>query len=478
MKIRFLLLSFIFFFVSLSLSAKCYKVENTIQYKEKVKTLLPGDTIMLANGVWKDAQLVFKGNGEKDNYIILKAETSGKVKLQGNSYLQISGAWLKVSGLEFINGHSPKKTVIDFKTSSKDYAYNCILTNCVIDSYNQDSKDSTDHWVEVWGKKNTIEYCYFGGKTNGGTTLVVWPNDSNSINNQHHIFRNYFAHRPLLGVNGGETIRIGTSQVCTNSSATIVEGNYFERCDGEIEIISNKSCDNKYLNNTFYECQGCLTLRHGNRATVSGNWFIGNEVKGTGGVRIINQDHLIYNNFFYKLRGDKFLSSLAIMNGIPSTPANGYLQVKNVVVANNTFYDCAFPWAFGVGFGERNRIARPENVLLINNLVYCPKTLEIIKVFDNSDGIKLKNNLMINNAGISKVEGTVAGKALESKTWNYEMAYTTTKAEKLPNIITDILGQKREETVIGAFQNKDEKPLIELATAKNCGPDWYKPNNK
>lgn len=471
-------LNFLIIFAILAsptLVAKSYKVENTSQLNQKIKTVLPGDSIVMSNGIWRDAQLVIKGNGNRSNFIYLTAETPGKVLLEGKSCLTLSGQWLHISGLAFIKGNTPKKTVIDFKTGSKEYAFNCVVTNCVIDAYNQSSKDSSDHWVEVWGKGNTVEYCYFRGKTNEGTTLVIWPNDSNSTNNGHHIYRNYFAHRPLLGVNGGESIRIGTSQVCTNSSASIVEGNYFERCNGEIEIISNKSCDNKYLNNTFYECEGCLTLRHGNRATVSGNWFIGNGVKGTGGVRVINQDHLIYNNFFYKLNGDKFLSSLAIMNGIPNTPANGYLQVKNIVATNNTFYDCAYPWAFCVGYGERNRIARPENVLLENNLVYCPKTSELIKTFDNPDGIRLDNNLLVSSKGVSDQMGTVNGKALEGKVWNLEMAYTTLKAKKLPYVALDILGQPRGETVIGAFQGNNEQPLVELATSKNCGPEWYKP---
>ena len=61
------------------------------------------------------------------------------------------------------------------------------------------------------------------------------------------------------------------------------------------------------------------------------------------------------------------------MNGIPNSPANGYAPVKNVTVTNNTYYDCAF-LGLCVGFGERNRIVRPENTLLINNLIYCPNT--------------------------------------------------------------------------------------------------------
>ena len=456
--------------------AKSIKVENITQYNAQVKTLLAGDSIILANGIWKDAELVFKGTGEKDKYIYLTVETLGKVTLEGTSCLRLSGKWLHISGLVFKNGHTPNSTVIDFRTSSKEYTYNSVLSECVIDRYSQLSKDSADHWVGIYGKKNTVEYCYFGGKSNEGTTLVVWPNDSNSIENGHLIYRNYFGPRPRLGSNGGETIRIGTSQVCMNSSRTIVDGNYFEQCNGETEIISNKSCDNIFVNNTFFESEGSLVLRHGNRGIVSGNWFIGNGKINTGGVRVINEGHQIYNNFFYKLRGDDFRSALAVMNAIPDSPLNGYMPVKNVVIANNTYYDCSTPWAFGVGLGERNRIVKPESTLVLNNLVYSPDETDLIKYYDQTDGIRLDNNLMLSNKGVLADKGTVPGEILKSKVWDYEMVYSTIKAKKLPYVKYDILGQTRGEAVIGAFQNNGEKPLTELATSKNCGPEWYKPS--
>ena len=59
-----------------------------------------------------------------------------------------------------------------------------------------------------------------------------------------------------------------------NVSRMIVEDNYYEHCDGEAEIISNKSCENIYRRNTFVECKGAL-MRHGNRCTAEGNWFFG-----------------------------------------------------------------------------------------------------------------------------------------------------------------------------------------------------------
>lgn len=456
-----------------SATSKTYKAENISQFNTIIKSVNAGDSIVLKNGVWNDVQLKFAGKGEAQKNIYLLAETPGKVTFEGKSCLQLSGQYLYVSGFIFRNGMSPRSTVIEFRTNSKDYAYNCTLNQCVIDKFNQ-PKDTADHWVGIYGKKNVVEYCYFGGKSNEGTTLVVWPNDSNCINNGHLIYRNYFGARPRLGSNGGETIRIGTSQVCRLSSGTIVDGNYFEHCNGETEIISNKSCDNKLVNNTFYECEGSVVLRHGNNATVSGNWFIGNGKVNTGGVRVINEGHKIFNNYFYKLAGDEFRSGLAIMNAIPNSPDNGYAPVKNIIFANNTYYDCAFPWAFGVGFGERDRVVKPESTLLLNNLVYCPNTANLIKYYDTSDGIRLDNNIMVNSSGNLKNNGAVEAEVLKDKIFGIDMIYSTLKAKKLPFVKYDILGQLRGEAVIGAFQNKGEKPQIEIATAKNCGPEWYK----
>jgi poly(beta-D-mannuronate) lyase len=454
---------------------KCIKVSNISMFNQEVKTLVPGDSIVFANGIWKDVQIVFNGKGEKGKFIYLTAETAGKVTLEGSSCLKLSGEWLHISGLSFINGHAPKKSVIEFRTGSKEYAYNCVLTNCVIDGFNQEQKETEDHWIDVWGKRNTIEYCYFGGKTNGGTTLVIWPNDENCSNNGNHIYRNYFGYRPPLGVNGGETIRIGTSQVNKNVSASLVEGNYFERCNGEVEIISNKSGGNTYLNNTFFECEGSLTLRHGNDAVVAGNWFIGNGKKNTGGVRVINEGHQIYNNFFYQLRGEDSRSALSIMNGIPDSPDNGYAPVKHVTIANNTFAYCALPWNFCTGAGDRNRIITPETTLLVNNLVYSPDDNEIIVRNDKSDGITLENNLMITKKGSYNTEGSVPGEVMIKKTGDFEIPYALTNAKKMSFITHDILGRYFDNMVIGAFQNPGKQKEIETATSLNCGPAWYKP---
>jgi len=46
--------------------------------------------------------------------------------------------------------------------------------------------------------------------------------------------------------------------------------------------------------------------------------------------------------------------------------------------------------------------------------------------------------------------------------------YTTVKAKKLPYVKYDLVGQLRGEAVIGALQNKDEKPAVVIATSINA----------
>jgi poly(beta-D-mannuronate) lyase len=48
-----------------------------------------------------------------------------------------------------------------------------------------------------------------------------------------------------------------------SNSRTVVEHNLFQECNGEIEIVSSKSCENTYRYNTFLNCEGAVTLRHG-----------------------------------------------------------------------------------------------------------------------------------------------------------------------------------------------------------------------
>ncbi|MCB0642667.1 MAG: DUF4957 domain-containing protein, partial [Phaeodactylibacter sp.] len=371
-------------------------VKTEAEFKHAVETAQPGDKIILANGVWKDIELVFTGNGTAEKPITLTVEEKGKVTLEGQSNLSLAGSYLQVEGLVFKNGYTPTKEVIAFRRNKEQLCNNCRVTECVIDNYNNPERFESDYWVSLYGKNNRFDHNYLTGKRNHGVTLAVRLNTEESRQNFHRIDHNYFGQHPILGANGGETLRIGTSHYSLENSNTIVEYNYFDRCNGEHEIISSKSCQNIYRNNTFYECQGTLTMRHGNETLVESNYFFGNGKANTGGIRIINETQKVINNYCEGLTGYRFRGALVIMNGVPNSPANRYVQVIDSEASNNTFVNCDHIQLCAGSDGERSAI--PQNTVVNNNIFYHENKDNLFTVYDDISGITFDGNLISENA--------------------------------------------------------------------------------
>lgn len=386
-------------FVVLISITSCTKKKNTVttlnEFNTAVKNAKPGDVITLANGVWNNTELLFAAKGTAEKPITLTVEEKGKVTLEGQSNLRISGEHLVINGLIFKNGYTPTNEVISFKQDAKTLANNTRLTECVIDNFSNPERHEPDTWVAIYGKNNRIDHNHLTGKKNRGVTMTVRLNSKESQDNNHKIDHNYFGPRQNLGSNGGETLRIGTSHFSRTNSNTIVENNYFDRCNGEHEIISNKSCQNTYKNNVFYECTGTLTMRHGNRTMVDGNIFIGNNKPSTGGIRIINGEQTVINNYGIGLTGYRFRGAFVIMNGIYNSPINRYDQVKDAVVKNNTFVNsnhiqlCAG--------SDEERSAPPVNSVMENNIFYNESKDSIFTVYDDINGITFTNNIISKN---------------------------------------------------------------------------------
>lgn len=456
------------------------KVTNIDELNKAIDSCKAGDQIILANGIWKDVQIKFRGKGTKDKPITIKAETTGKVTIEGESYLKFGGEYLVVEGLYFKNGFSPSNAVIDFKISSKDkpdeISNNCKVTNCVIEDFNKPKRDKSDLWVQFWGRHNTLSNCYIAGKTNRGPTVRVSIAGIESINNYHQIVNNHFGPRPVKGGPSGETIQLGDSYTSMSPSHTMVANNLFEECNGEVEVISSKTNFNIFKNNVFYKSEGSLVTRHGNYSMIDGNYFIGDgENENYGGIRIINTGHWVVNNYFYGLKGKSFRSPLAVMNGIPKSPLNRYNQVTDVVVAYNTYVNCSSPWQFGVGTNiaqakvlpkSEIRSARAIRTTVANNIIYNEKGLESIVVEnDKADGVAFMKNI-INNQGVAfkDFDGGIIEASLDLKKISDNMYIPT----GIPNdfeafngfdfntIETDLLRVSRKDNnSIGAIIGKD-----------------------
>ncbi|MCL4163676.1 UNVERIFIED_CONTAM: hypothetical protein GTU68_009603, partial [Idotea baltica] len=298
----------------------------------------------------KDVRIRFVAKGSEKNPITLRAETPGEVIIQGQSDLKLGGDYLVVDGLYFTNGASPSESVIQFFINNDTVANNSRVTNCVIKDFNKAQRNMSDLWVLFKGRYNQLDHCYITGKTNRGPTIRINLAGNQSIKNHHKLNNNHFGPRPPKGGPSGETIQLGTSSTSMAPSHTIVANNFFERCNGEVEVISSKTNFNEFRNNVFYKSEGSLVTRHGNYCIIDGNYFIGDENSPyVGGVRLIGTGHWVTNNYFYNLQGETFRAPLAVMNGIKRPAINRYIQVTDVVVAYNTWVNCISPWQFGVG---------------------------------------------------------------------------------------------------------------------------------
>ncbi len=438
-----------------------------------IKSAQPGDTIVMAAQEWKDVSINFYATGTSDKPIVLSAEIPGKTIITGNSKLVLFGEYLVVSGLWFKNGVTDGKPVISFRKSKEQNSHFCRVTECAITNYNPSDRSFQYQWVELWGKNNRVDHCSFAGKTHQGPTLIVGLKDNpDNVENNHRIDHNHFGYRPPLGTNGGETMRIGTSHTSMESSKTIVENNLFEKCNGEVEIISSKSCDNIYRNNLFIENEGILTLRHGNRCLVEGNIFYGNNKAHTGGVRVINEGHIVQNNIFIGLKGDGFRSPLVVMNGVPNSPLNRYNQVKDAWIQNNTFINCASV-ALAEGSDEERSLA-PENTVFANNLFFSDSPVDLFKISDDISGIIFSGNKVhgpysFTTGGVDKVELTWKNLSLYPIPTVASMPLIEVKTTKRP-ARTDITGTVKSKVIAGAVIPGNEKVPSAIATLS--GVSW------
>lgn len=466
-------------------------VKNIEELNLAIESAQPGDQIVMANGVWQDVEIKFKGSGTEQSPIVIKAETPGEVFIEGESSLSFGGDYLIVDGLFFRNGHGTSRAVINFRIGDK-VANHCTLVNSVILEFNQPERDMADHWVEFHGRHNTLDRCYLAGKSNRGPTVRVVLRGNESIWNYHQITNNHFGPRPRKGGPSAETIQIGTSSSSVSPSFTMVANNLFDRCNGEVEVISSKTNYNEFRNNVFFQSEGSLVTRHGNYCIIDGNYFIGDGSDNIGGVRLINTGHWVTNNYFYNLKGEQFRSPLAVMNGIPKSPQNRYNQVTDAVVAYNTWINCESPWHFGVGqnLGMKDvlpaseiRSARPERTIVANNIVFNESALDNPPVIahDKIDGINFKSNVINQGyeGGIDGLEqtdfGVIALTEFISVPDNGVSEVVPYAGFEFDKIDADLFGTSRANTDMVGSVIAGSTQAPDILNPANYGTNWYNP---
>ena len=329
---------------------------------------------------------------------------------------------------------------------------------------------------------NRIDHNLFENKSFPGNFITIdGTPDPTYISSQHdRIDHNHFRMNTPRAENEKESIRVGWSELSETSGFTIIEHNLFEDCDGDPEIISVKTCDDTVRYNTFIRCAGTLSLRHGNRTSVYGNFFLGENKSGTGGIRIYGDDHLIYNNYFEGLEGTTWDAPITLTNGDYDGGSNlsNHFRINRAIITNNTLIDNKHN--IEIGFTNNGKYTKPPRDLTIANNIVVARENEIIKILTDPINTAWQNNLFYTT------QTAVLGYNLDTNTyWNEDpflekdLFYKQTSisptidkdSAQFVFLTDDIEGQMRSGLIdIGADEYSTDDILFKPLTPEDVGP--------
>lgn len=348
-------------------------VTSNVELISALNNAKAGDGIFLENGKYRNVNIYLNKSGNAEHPIIIAAKNPGMVTIEGESSIEVEADHVIVSGLVMTNGSpSIDRGVIVF---NGNYLR---LTNCKIDNFDVSNEDYK--WVSLTGQYHEVDHNVFDQKSTGGSLLTIWRDDNSP--QFHHIYNNEFRnYRNGGGLNGYETIRIGTSNNSQSDSYVIIEDNLFENVDGEIEIISIKSGRNIIKGNTFVQSMGMVTSRHGKNNMIIDNVFLAKDLKDSGGIRLYDGGHIVRNNYIEKVNTTSNTRGGIVIhsgNSIPGgvTVLNSQWTAYNILIENNTFIDSVQSILF---CGKYNYPA--QDVIIHNNYLEA-KTSEAAIRFD------------------------------------------------------------------------------------------------
>ncbi len=359
---------------------KTHLVHSAAEVNRLSGQLAPGDQLVLAaDGAWKDAGFKFEGHGTMDAPILIRPERPGSVTFTGESHVRIHGEHLIVHDLAFRDIHCTKNNMTVFAVGNGEAkpANHCLFhrlrfENC--GSANPADRTQLHLWLmSMRGRGNTVAGCTFRGLQNIGQMLgsAELPPDGPQ---QLHVLDNHFIDRPHLdNQNGYEVLQIGWSGTRAAATGSLIQGNTFERCDGENELITLKASDIVVRGNRFIASQGVLCLRTARRVLVQDNVFDGQGRENTGGVRLQGDGHVLIGNTFRDLRKPKdfYAWPISLMAADVETygetdALGGYGRARNILIIRNRFEHCDKRIAAGI-YASKTYPLLPTNIIVQEN---------------------------------------------------------------------------------------------------------------
>jgi poly(beta-D-mannuronate) lyase len=334
-------------------------VATQTELQNALNNAVAGDEIILADGNYS-AFKVRRKYGTAETPVIVRAQNprgavfnAGQMELQNTIYMTFEGfRWTLSTSIKL-----------------RGTQFNRLTRN----SFELNETGLTDlDWVSIGAADshhNRVDHNDFKNKVTLGNYITL-SGENAQVTQYDLIDHNYFFNLGPRADNEKETIRVGDSSVSQSSGFTVIEHNLFEQCDGDPEIVSVKTNDNIVRYNTFRRSKGGLTARQGNRSQLYGNFFLGENTEGTGGIRAYGNDHKIFNNYFEGLTGTANYAPIAITNGdadgaeLPGADQSKHYRPQRITIANNTLVGNAS----NIEIGGSYTLA-PRDITLADNLI-------------------------------------------------------------------------------------------------------------
>ena len=463
-----LVICFIFLFAGTQVIAATNNVSSLAALQTAINNAAAGDTIILSNGSYTATSAInILCAGTSNAPILIKAQSIGGATISGNYSFQFSppAAYVTVQGFNLT--HAGDQLYIKYGTS------HCRLSRNIIQCTVPSGADQA--YVKINGNDAQIDYNELRNKNSIGQMLDIAGDGASQVARRLWVHHNYF-HDSVYqnGSNGVETVRWGLSTLSLSTGEGLMEYNLFDRCDGEAEMISNKSSGNTYRYNTFKNTvHAQFTIRHGNDCFVYGNYFT-----NTTGLRIFGDRHQIFNNYFINNS-----AAIQIGNGDAEVETGGALgshdKPDDCVIAFNTLIGNTLQYwmdhsytlgAFNTTFANNLIVGSAQAVYLSGQTNYLNGTWTSNIIWNSTSGNTLPGDMP---SGYTKTNPLVTVKD------TYGVLHIASNSPAIgaagagyTNVTVDMDGQPRPGTGkdIGADQFSSATIIAHFLTTNNVGP--------
>lgn len=363
--------------------AVTYYVNSIATLTTRINAVVAGDEIVVSNGVYTTStSLGISRAGTAANRIVIRAETVGGVEIAGTHGFSFNSgaAYVTVQGFKFTHAAS---------ISMGSSAHHCRLTRNIIQLTIPATNDVS--YVNISGDDMEVDRNELCNKSTLGNMLDITGSGS-QVARRLWVHHNYFHDFTSPGGNGAETVRWGLSGLSLSTGNGLCEYNLFIRCDGENEMVSNKSSGNTYRYNTVIDARE-ISQRHGNDCL-----FYGNYMRNSEGLRIYGDRHKIVGNYFEG-------------NSVGVNMGNGDGDVYN-----------------GAALTAHDR--PDDNVVMFNTFI---NNSTHYQMGGRTDGLGASNTVVANNLfqGGGSI-GSISSSAPYTGTWTNNLRWNTSSTGNMP----------------------------------------------